>query len=402
MENTPYQEGFVPAYAASGMPMPAGAMAGYAPGAEHGGEAADYAGYAGYAGYGSPAAPMGPLAAPSEGPAMTAAAAEPCAEPRSETDEGQNKYQYMGRKPAQNPAQDAASAPSAPAAAQGPSGYVAQGPSGYAKGYFQPASGENGQKPQAAPGAPAEHVCSCGGHEAQAPGKPEAVPGAQYAAPQGPQYGPQYAAPQGPQSAPQQGAQHAAPQGPQYAAPQGPQYAPQQGAQYAAPQGPQYAAPQEPQYAPQFGAQYAAPQGPQYAPGPEAAAPHEQEEGEGKKGHCHGHGGHEQQEQQAQPGFFGFPGFGGLGGFTGAAGSPGEDPKHLEYRYGQMMELCNDIMQGKADPSKIAAFLTSTGAHFWKGAVVGAAVTFLLTNSAVKSALGDTFSTIFSAAKGGE
>jgi hypothetical protein len=377
MENTPYQEGFVPAYAASGMPMPAGTMAGYAPGAEQGGEAA------GYAGYGSPAAPMGPLAAPTEGQAMTAAAAEPCAELSAETDEGQNKYQYMGRKSAQNPAQETApSAPTAPQgyAAQGPSGYVAQGPSGYAKGYFQPAPGENGQKPQAAPGAPAGHVCSCGDHEApQAPGSP-------YAAPQGPQY-----APQGPQYAPQYG--------PPYAAPQGPQYAPQFGAQYAAPQGPQYAAPQGPQYAPQQGAQYAAPQGPQYAPGPEAAAPHEHEEGEGKKGHCHGHGGHEQQEQQAQPGFFGFPGF---GGFSGAAGSPGEDPKHLEYRYGQMIELCNDIMQGKADPSKIAAFLTSTGAHFWKGAVVGAAVTFLLTNSAVKSALGDTFSAVFGAAKGGE
>ena len=67
-----------------------------------------------------------------------------------------------------------------------------------------------------------------------------------------------------------------------------------------------------------------------------------------------------------------------------------------------MIELCNDIMQGKADPSKIAAFLTSTGAHFWKGAIVGAAVTFLMTNSAVKSALGDTFSAVFGAAKGGE
>jgi anthranilate phosphoribosyltransferase len=66
-----------------------------------------------------------------------------------------------------------------------------------------------------------------------------------------------------------------------------------------------------------------------------------------------------------------------------------------------MIELCNDLMQGKADPSKIAAFLTSTGTHFWKGAVVGAAVTFVLTNSAVKSALGDTFSAILGGAKAG-
>ncbi|MFZ5812517.1 MAG: hypothetical protein ACOY4F_10780, partial [Thermodesulfobacteriota bacterium] len=216
---------------------------------------------------------------------------------------------------------------------------------------------------------------------------------------QGPLYAPQYGAPQAPQYGAPQGQQYAY-QGPQaaprYGTVQGPQFAPQ----YAAPQGPQ-AAPQGPQFAPQFGS----PQGPQYAPqygpapGPEAApgAPHDHEEGGGKKGHCHcrgGHGDHEEQAaSQAQPGFFGFPGFG--------AGSPSEDPKHLEYRYGQMIELCNDLMQGKADPSKIAAFLTSTGTHFWKGAIVGAAVTFVLTNSAVKSALGDTFSAIFGGAKAG-
>lgn len=342
MENATYQEGCPPASPAFGMPMPEGPAAGYAPGAEHGGGQA-----AGYGGYADSGAPVGPLGAPMEGQAMTAAAAEPCAEPSVETEEGNNKYQYQGRKPAQ----EAATAPPVPPAPGAPQGYAAQGPSGYAKGYFQPAPGQaEAPKPQPAPGASVEHVCSCGGHEAQ--DAPEPIPGAQYAAPQGPQY----AAPQGPQ--------YAAPQGPQYAAPQGPQYAPQQGAPYA--------------------------------------APHEHEEGEGKKGHCHGHGGHAQQAQEPQAGFFGFPGFGSLGGFAGAGGSPSEDPKHMEYRYGQMIELCNDLMQGKADPGKIAAFLTSTGAHFWKGAVVGAAVTFLLTNDAVKSALGDTFSAVFGAAKGGE
>jgi hypothetical protein len=44
---------------------------------------------------------------------------------------------------------------------------------------------------------------------------------------------------------------------------------------------------------------------------------------------------------------------------------------------------------------KIAGFLSSSGAHFWKGAIVGAALTFILTNEGVKSALAETFSGLF-------
>ncbi len=358
MENATYQEGYAPAYAAPGMPMPGGLQPGYVPEADNGGCAgpAEAPGASGPVG---PTGHVGPVGTPQAGQAM---AAEGCAE-AEKADEGQNRY--MGQKPAQAPEQPPVQAQGPTQAQEGPKGYVSQGPSGYAKGYSQ------------APFQPE-------------PPRAEAGLGQQYAY-QGPQYAPQYGAPQPPQYAPQYGA----PQPPQYAY-QGPQAAPQSGAA----QGPQYAY-QGPQAAPQYGA----PQGPQYAPqygpapGPEmgAGAPHDHEEGEGKKGHCHcrgGHGDHEEQAaSQAQPGFFGFPGFG--------AGSPSEDPKHLEYRYGQMIELCNDLMQGKADPSKIAAFLTSTGTHFWKGALVGAAVTFVMTNSAVKSALGDTFSAIFGGAKSG-
>ncbi len=368
MENATYQEGCAPAYV-PGMVMPGGVQAGYAPEADSGG-------CAGPAEAPSATGPVGPVGTPA-GPAM---AAEACAE-AEKADEGQNRY--MGQKPAQTPEQAPIQAQGPTQPQEGPRGYVSQGPSGYAKGYYQ---------------APAQPE----------PPRAEAPLGLQYTY-QGPQYAPQYGAPQGSQYAPQYAPQYGAPQGPQYAY-QGPQAAPQ----YAAPQGPQFApqgpqfAPQGPQFAPQgpqFASQFGFPQGPQAAPqygpvpGPEAApgAPHDHEEGEGKKGHCHcrgGHGDHEEQAaSQAQPGFFGFPGFG--------AGSPSEDPKHLEYRYGQMIELCNDLMQGKADPSKIAAFLTSTGTHFWKGALVGAAVTFVLTNNAVKSAMGDTFSAIFGGAKAG-
>ena len=81
--------------------------------------------------------------------------------------------------------------------------------------------------------------------------------------------------------------------------------------------------------------------------------------------------------------------------FAAMGGMFGEDPQHMQNHYGQMMAMCNDLMQGKADPAKIVSFLTSSGAHFWKGAAVGALLTFVLTNSSVKSALGDTFSSIF-------
>jgi hypothetical protein len=109
-------------------------------------------------------------------------------------------------------------------------------------------------------------------------------------------------------------------------------------------------------------------------------------------------------------GFGGFPGFAGQAGFgapafaamAGMPGYGGEDPQHLQNRYGQMLAMCNEIMQGKADPVKIASFLTASGTHFWKGAIVGALVTFILTNGSVKSALGDSFSAIFGGAKPAE
>jgi hypothetical protein len=99
----------------------------------------------------------------------------------------------------------------------------------------------------------------------------------------------------------------------------------------------------------------------------------------------------------------GFPGFAGAAGFgapafAAMAGMAGEDPQHLQNRYGQMLAMCSDLMQGKADPAKIASFLTAGGTHFWKGAIVGALATFVLTNSSVKSALGDSFSAIFGGA----
>lgn len=89
-------------------------------------------------------------------------------------------------------------------------------------------------------------------------------------------------------------------------------------------------------------------------------------------------------EQMFNP--FGF--FGQAAGMFGEQ-SGSEDPQHLEKKYGQLMELYNDFVQGKTDPSKIMNFLTSTGTHFWKGAIVGALLTLVMTNESVKATLKD-------------
>ncbi|WP_302548824.1 hypothetical protein [uncultured Desulfovibrio sp.] len=209
--------------------------------------------------------------------------------------------------------------------------------------------------------APSEHKCTCGHHSAA----PEAPQGANPAMPYGPQPGPN----PGMAFGPQPGMFPGAPQGaPQFA---GMPYAPQPGYAPGMPYGPNPGMP----YGPQPGMPY----GPQFQPtGP---APQPEHEG------CSGHSG-----PAAAP--FGFPGFG-APAFAAMAGQYGEDPQHLQNQYGQMLHMCTELMQGKADPSKILSFLTASGTHFWKGALVGALLTFVLTNSSVKSALGETFSAIF-------
>jgi hypothetical protein len=175
-------------------------------------------------------------------------------------------------------------------------------------------------------------------------------------------------------------------------------YGPQPGMAYGPQPGMPFGGPQPGMaYGPQPGMMY----GPQ--PGGPAEAPQPEQGGcGGKSGASGGPAGF--------AGFPGFPGFAGQAGFgapafaamagmAGMNGMYGEDPQHLQNRYGQMLEMCSEIMQGKADPMKIASFLTASGAHFWKGAIVGALMTFILTNSSVKSALGDSFSAIFGSSK---
>lgn len=167
---------------------------------------------------------------------------------------------------------------------------------------------------------------------------------------------------------------------------------------------------QAPQPAPNPQAFYGA-QGPQtsQAPhGPEAFAQPASELA-GGQGHCKGNCSHHKGGESATTGatpfgenfnpFAFLSSMGGMGplgdlGSMGGAFGPQtgpqtgtDDPQHLEMKYGQLLDIYNDVMQGKTDPAKIINFLSSTGTYFWKGAIVGAVLTLLLTNDGVKSML---------------
>lgn len=68
---------------------------------------------------------------------------------------------------------------------------------------------------------------------------------------------------------------------------------------------------------------------------------------------------------------------------------------HMEERCAQLIDMYNDFMQGKTNPAKVVNFLSGTGTHFWKGAIVGAVLTLILTNNSIKSSLSEGLSGIF-------
>ncbi len=68
-------------------------------------------------------------------------------------------------------------------------------------------------------------------------------------------------------------------------------------------------------------------------------------------------------------------------------------------QFGQMFGMVSDVMNGKADPSALAGLLDTSDSRFWKGLLVGAAMTFLLTNTGVKDALGGMVGGLFGANK---
>ncbi len=93
---------------------------------------------------------------------------------------------------------------------------------------------------------------------------------------------------------------------------------------------------------------------------------------------------------------------GGAAEFSNAP-SHAEEPKHDEHKYGQMMGLVEDLVNGKnPDPSHIMSVLEGLDSRFWKGALVGVGATLLLTNDSVKNAIVGGLSTMFGMNKAGE
>jgi hypothetical protein len=298
------------------------------------------------------------------------------AAPQMEQAAEQNPYRYQYAAPQMEvkPKAPAEMKPETPTADHGGQEPVRQGaPAGY------PGPHPQGGKPEGVmTGKSADaHSCSCGDHPS-----PET--------PHGPMYGPQPGMPPFAPYGSQPGMPPFAPYGPQPGPFGAPMFGPQPAMPSFAPYGPQPGPFGAPVFGPQPGPFGAPMYGPQPGPHPgmsshdapahdahSDAHDHAAHGCSGKKGGGH----HPQAFPDGQ-----MPGYG-----------PGSmDPKHLENRYGQLMAMCNDLMQGKADPMQVMSFLNSNGTNFWKGALVGAAVTFLLTNEGVKSALRETFSSLSS------
>jgi hypothetical protein len=67
-------------------------------------------------------------------------------------------------------------------------------------------------------------------------------------------------------------------------------------------------------------------------------------------------------------------------------------------QYGRIAEVVNDIAKGEQpDMDKIVGLLNGFDTQFWKGALIGAVATLLVTNDAVKSAVSGTLGGIFGA-----
>jgi hypothetical protein len=81
---------------------------------------------------------------------------------------------------------------------------------------------------------------------------------------------------------------------------------------------------------------------------------------------------------------------------TDETAAPGMDAN----QYGRIAEVVQDIANGEQpDVSKLAALYSSFDAQFWKGALIGAVLTVLLTNDTVKNAVAGTLGGIMGAFK---
>lgn len=235
-------------------------------------------------------------------------------------------------------------------------GQAGEGPAGY-----------GGQSPDAA------SSCACGHHE----GGPGNSTGPATPPPMGEPgmgYGQQYPGSSGPGQAmnhsPGQGCGQDMQQGPGafYGLPHTPPYSPGQQPPHGAHNTPPYGA----GHAPPYGAYNQHPQG--NAPGSMHAHSHPGQSGPGHQNphHPHAHPGHH---------LHGAPGYG-PGPAYGAGHGYGVENHHAE-----LYQMVQQAANGQPDVSRFLNFFNNVGSDFWKGALVGAGITLLMTNDSVKNML---------------
>lgn len=70
------------------------------------------------------------------------------------------------------------------------------------------------------------------------------------------------------------------------------------------------------------------------------------------------------------------------------------------HKYGEILGMVNDAVNGEPDLPKMLNFLESNSTDFWKGALIGAGAALLLTNDTVKGAVAGSVTSMMNAFKG--
>lgn len=89
-------------------------------------------------------------------------------------------------------------------------------------------------------------------------------------------------------------------------------------------------------------------------------------------------------------------------GLNGQGMPEGTQPKFDQNKLGEMFGVVGDVMNGEAKPEKLLGLLQDSGGDFWKGALVGAAVVFLVNNDTVKKTVSGAFGSLFGSKAGAD
>jgi hypothetical protein len=88
-------------------------------------------------------------------------------------------------------------------------------------------------------------------------------------------------------------------------------------------------------------------------------------------------------------------------GYSYAQAGPNQPPPGFDSdHYGRIAEVVGDIANGQQpDVNKLVSIFNSFDTQFWKGALIGAVITVLLTSETVRTALAGTLGGILGAFK---